>query len=208
MKRILLSTCAWLLSGGLALAQVNTVPQIGVTSGIVKQVTYSAISHALVPDSSATDIFCIAGSSTKAISVKQIRVTGTAGTLVTAPFTLLHRVTLDTGGTAATGTALPVGAPNLPTDPAATATLTAYTANPTINDSSPTYYRTAYTTIPTTAAGTSINPLLWTFGEQVGLFTRALDIAKGATTQQYCLNLNSTSISSGLLEIEITWVEN
>lgn len=190
-----------------AFAQVNVVPQVGVQSAILKQKTYSAASVALAPAASATDIFCISGSSTLAVSIKRIRISGTAGTLVSAPFTLVRRASLNTGGTAATGAALPVAAPHISTDSAATATLTAYTANPTIVDSSPLYFRSDYLTLPVTTAGTSIAPLVWEAGETVATFTKAFDIPKGTTTQQYCINLNGVSVSSGLLHISTTWLE-
>lgn len=207
MKRTLLALA---LIGGLTLptfAQVNVVPQVGVTSGIVKQATYSAVSIGLVPAASATDIFCISGGTTKNISIKRMSISGTAGTLVTAPFTLLRRVSLDTGGTAATTTALPVASANFSTDAAATAVLTAYTANPTIVDASPLYFRTATLSLPTTSALVSAPRLVWEFGEAVGEFSRGLDILKN-TAQQVCVNLNAVSVTSGLLNIDITWVEN
>lgn len=207
IKRSLLALGFWLGLTALAVAQVNVVPQIGVTTAILKQTTYSAVSIALVPASSATDIFCINGSSTKAISIKRVELSGVAGTAVTAPFTLLRRATLDTGGTAATSTAAPVATPNESSDVAATATLIAYTANPTINDSSPVYLRSDYLTLPTSSSGSN-SQFFWAGGEEVGWFTKALNIPKGSTAQQYCINLNAVSVSSGLLHIAITWVEN
>lgn len=210
MKKALLASVALAVVAGVALAQVNTVPQVGLITSILKRNTYSAVSIGLVPASSATDIFCISGSLTKAVSVKKIGISGTAGTLVSAPFTLLHRVALDSGGTAASTTANPantLGA-NYSPDPAATATLIAYTANPTINDTSPTYQRTAYVTLPTTAAGTLINPIAWRFGTDIDFFNQGLDIPVAKTAEQYCINLNATSVSSGVLDIDIEWSEN
>ncbi len=207
MKRLLLGGIALAVMAGVALAQVNVVPQVGVTSAYVKQRTYSAVSIGLAPAASATDVFCISGSTTASISIKRIAVSGTAATLVTVPVTILRRATLDTGGTAATTTALPVGTANFSSDSAPTAVLTAYTANPTITDASPTYFRTAVTSFNTTSALVASPVLEWKFGEQTGDFARALDILKGST-QQYCLNLNAVSITTGLLNIDITWVEN
>lgn len=206
MKRFLLSLVLALGLIAPAAAQVNTVPQVGTISAYLKEYTYSAISRGLAPAASATDIFCIQGG-TRAISVKEIRLTGTAGTLVTAPFTLVRRTSLNTAGTAATGAALPVAAPHISTDPAASASLNAWTANPTLNDSSPTYYRTGWATLPVTSAGTSINPLVWQFSDAIAAFSKGLDIPAGATTQAYCINLNAVSVSSGLLDISITWTE-
>lgn len=207
MKKLLLGLGLWLGLASAALAQVNVVPQIGVTSGIIKQTTYSAVSIGLVPASAATDIFCISGSLSKAVSIKRVEISGVAGTGITAPFTILRRATLDTGGTPATSTALPVATPNETSDPVATAALTAYTANPTINDAFPTYLRSAYITLPTTSSGSG-GQFFWAFGEEIGWFTKALNIPRGSIAQQYCLNLNATSISSGLLHIITTWVEN
>lgn len=207
MKRTLLIGA---LLGALcapAFAQVNVVPQVGVESGIVKQATYSAASIGLVPAASATDIFCISGGATKNISIKRISISGTAGTLVTAPFTLLRRVSLNTGGTAATTTALPIASQNFSTDANATAVLIAYTANPTIVDSSPLYFRSATLSLNTTSALVAAPRLVWEFGEAVGTFSRGLDILKN-TAQQVCINLNAVSVSSGLLNIDMTWVEN
>lgn len=190
-----------------AMAQ-NTVPQTGVVQGYVFKNTYAAISVGLVPAASATDIFCIAGSASKTIQLVRIEASGIAGTLATSPLVLLRRNIANTGGTAATTTA----APNLtqgPYDPsavgAASATLIAYTANPTINDSSPTYLRARYLTTPTAAAGTNSPNVVWTFGEA----TNALNgppTLRGAN-QQLCLNLQGTSISSGVLEINVEWTE-
>lgn len=208
MRRLLLATAASLAFAGAASAQVNVVPQIGVETAILKQATYSAVSIGLVPASAATDIFCIGASATKDVSVKQIEISGVAGTLTTVPFTLLRRATLDTGGTAALTTAAPnltVGA-NISTDVATTAVLIAYTANPTITDASPTYYRTAYNNLPTVAAGTGITTIQWQAGEFIGTFSKALNLLKGST-QQYCINLNGATVSSGLLDIDITWIE-
>lgn len=208
MKRFLLPLGLWLGLLAPALAQgVNVVPQVGVTSAYVKQRTYAAVSIGLVPAASATDVFCIGASATANISIKRIGISGTAGTLVTVPITILRRATLDTGGTAATTTALPVASTNFSSDSAATAVLTAYTANPTINDASPVYFRTAVTSFNVTSALVASPVLEFHFGEWVAHFARALDLLKGST-QQVCVNLNAVSVSSGLINIDISWVEN
>lgn len=205
MKRLLLLFFAVLWSGA-AFAQVSVVPQVGLITSVLKQNTYSAISHGLVPASAATDILCISSGTSKNVSIKRVEISGVAGTAINVPFAILRRITLDTGGTPATGAALPIGAANFSTDPASTAVLTAYTGNPTITDASPTYYRTGYVGLPLAASGgASIVSML--FGEEVGWFTKGLDILKGST-QQYCLNLNATTVSSGLLEINMSWTEN
>lgn len=188
-----------------ALAQVNVVPQVGVNSAVITRNTYSAVALALPPAASATDIACIAGSATKTVYINHIGVSGTAATLVTVPVTVLRRTTPDTGGTAATTTAnwANTVARLDNRDPAFTATLISYSANPTINDTSPTYIRSRNVTFPTTASGTVLVPILWewdstSFGERPTL---------RGTSEQICINLNTVSVSTGLLQVNIEWTE-
>lgn len=204
MKKLLLGGVGLLALTAAALSQVNVVPQIGVINSLQKQLTYSAVSIGLVPASAATDIFCISGSTTRSISIKRVEISGIAGTAISVPMAFLRRVSLDTGGTAATGAALPVATPNNPPDAAATAVLTAYTANPTIVDASPTYLRAAYLSFPLTTG--DVNQLPWLFGEEVGFFSKSADIPRGVVGQ-YCINMNAATVSSGLINISISWTE-
>jgi len=188
-----------------AMAQVNVVPQVGVNSAVVTRSTYSAVALALPPAASATDIACIAGSASRTVFVDRITISGTAGTLVTAPFTLLRRASVDSGGTAATTTANWANtiAKNDTGNATATATLISYSANPTINDTSPTYIASDYITLPTTAAGTIIRPVIWEWPNT----SFAQRPTLRGTSQQLCINLNAVSVSSGLLHVDIQWTE-
>jgi hypothetical protein len=204
LKRLLLGT-AFALAASAAIAQVNVVPQVGVNSAVVTRTTYSAVALALPPAASATDIACITGSATKIVNVSNIYITGSAGTLVNAPFTILRRVIADTGGTPATTTANWANtiAKHDTLNATPTATLISYSANPTINDSSPTYLRSAYATVPTTSA-TTLSPIIAWHWESTEFEQRP--ILRGVA-QQICINLNAVSISSGLLHLSITWTE-
>jgi hypothetical protein len=210
MRKFVLSLVALLtLLGAFGHAQqggVNTVPQVGVNTANLRQSTYSAVSIGLVPVAAgATDAFCISGGATKNIAIRRIGISGTATTAVEVPVTILRRTALDTGGTAATGAALPVAGRNNTNNDASTAVLTAYTANPTINDASPKYFRTASIALPLASANIGqFNE--WLFGTPIDFYEQGLDIPKN-TTQQYCINLNSTAIAGGLLYIEIEWTE-
>ena len=206
IRKLLLGTVAGFALTSAALAQINSVPQVGVISGILKKSTYSAVALALPPAASATDIACIAGSSTKTVIVRRVTVTGTADTLVTAPFTMVRRTSVDSGGTAATTTANWANTISRrdSSDAAASATLISYSANPTINDTSPTYIASAHLTVPVTSAGTVTNPIVWEFDTPFS-FVKGV-VLRGAT-QQACINLNGVSVSSGLLHISIDWTE-
>lgn len=206
LKNLLLGSMAGLLIATSALAQVNTVPQVGVISNIIRNPTYTASAVGLVPAASATDIFCIAPGVSRTISVRRISISGTAGTAITTPFLIYRRATVDTGGTAATGLALPVGVPQSTIDQASTATLISYTANPTVTDSSPALLSDMLVDLAvTTASGGDITNVQ-TWGTSIDLFQKGLSLQKN-TTQQLCIALNGVSVSSGVLQISMDWQE-
>ena len=62
-----------------------------------------------------------------------------------------------------------------------------------------------YTQLATTPVASQ--PILWNFGTQIGFYNQSLDIPSGATTEQYCLNLNATS-PGGTLNGYIEWTED
>lgn len=89
--------------------------------------TYSA-SASFVGPVSATDIFCVYGSSTKTIKIKGVRITGVNSTAsTTALVQLIRRSTLFSGGTSSSVT--PGSSDPLNSSP--TATATTFTAAPT-----------------------------------------------------------------------------
>lgn len=211
MKRLLLALGLTLGLAGSAAAQCISVggssgpaPQFGIVCLSEPSIaTYTADSIALVPAASATDIACITGSATRVIRLQAIRVSGTAGTLVSVPMTLRKNASADTGGTAATGTALPAAYALDSTNPTATATLVAYTANPTINDTTPGLIDGA--TLPLGLTGTTLSSQGVLFDWSGRTFSQA-PILRGVA-QQVCVNLNTTSVSSGVLNISFRWTE-
>lgn len=189
-----------------ALAQ-NTVPQTGVIQGFIAKQTYSAAFIGLVPAASATDTICLAGSATKTVKLVQVRLSGSAGTLVSIPVTLVRRVSVATGGTAASTTANPANtiSPRDTGNGTASAVPISYTAVPTITDSSPTYLDSAELTLPVTSAGVVSTPLVFDYGKDQINLLQAPTI-RGAAAQ-LCLNLNTVSVSSGVLNGSLTWTE-
>lgn len=215
MKRFLLSIAALASLCGTALAQVpcvgvggvNTVPQVGVTCTQEPAISsYAASGLGIVPASSATDIACIQGSANTVIRVQRIRISGTAGTQIIVPAVIMKRASLNTGGTPATSTALPVASALDSNSPAAKATLNSWTANPTIVDSSP------------GIIGIQDLILAKTDGTNGAVNSEDLfDFDTGATTekptlrtaaQAICVNLNATSPSSGLVNVTFVWTES
>jgi len=212
MKKLLLSLVASLAFAGAASAQVNVVPQTGVTSGYVPKITYSSAFFGLVPPASATDEVCITGSATKVVRIDRIVIGGTAGTLVTLPVQVVRRATADTGGTAATTTANPGITTQIASrdtgqalNTAASAVLVSYTAVPTINDSAPVYVDSALMTLGTTSAAT--NNMMAVFDWSKDIENNVQVPTLRGIAQQLCVNFNAVSISSGVLNGQITWSE-
>lgn len=199
---------ALVLVGASAPAFTQPVPQVGVTWAYAPYgQTYSAAFIGLVPPASATDTICLAGSATKTVALQQIKLSGSAGTLVTLPVTLVRRVSVATGGTAASTTANPANtiAKRVTTNATATAVPISYTAVPTITDATPTYMDSASLTLPVTTAGTVTVPLV--FDYSVGNSQLLQPPTLVGTAAQFCLNLNTISVSSGVLNGVITWTE-
>jgi hypothetical protein len=211
MKRTLLPLALALGISSPALAQVNTVPQTGLTIGYLPKVTYSSAFFGLVPPASATDVVCIAASSTKTVRVDRIVIGGT-GTAVSLPIQVLRRVSLDTGGTAATTTANPGVTTQIASrdtglalNTAATATLISYTAVPTIVDTSPVYLDSNLLGVVATSVGTPTPVTVFDWSRDIENNVQTPTLAKGST-QQICVNFGGVSTTSSL-NGQITWTE-
>lgn len=212
MKRLLLSLG---LLVGLTLTAnaqcvgvggVNNVPQPGIIcqqDSIVP--TYHAVGVAIAVGTAPTDVSCITGSATKTIRLKKVRLSGTAGTAINISTYLTKHIVANTGGTAATGTALPAAYPMDSTNPTASATLQAWTVNPTIADAASTVINAATLLLPVTSTTSSQSAVVFDWGS--GGIALQGPILRGIA-QQVCVNLNGvTAPSSGLLNVEWVWTE-
>lgn len=209
MKKLLLalglltiSGPAWAQCVGAGSINIATLPGIVCLSEPTAD-TYAATGIGIAPASTATDIACITGSATKIIRLQAIRVSGTAGTLVNVPVLITKHISANTGGTAATGTALPVPYPLDSTDATVTATTTAYTANPTIVDSAAGIIDAGMLVL--TATGTLAGNIGLLFDWSHRTFSEGPTLR--GIAQQVCVNLNSTSPSSGLVNVSFRWTE-
>ncbi len=214
MKKYLAPFWALLILGLLApaSAQVNVVPQVGLTTGYLAKTTYSSSFFGFVPFTGGTDEICISGSASKVVRVVRLVLGGTASAAVNLPTTILRRVSLDTGGTAASTTANPgittqIASRDTGQGPntGATAVLISYTAAPTIVDTAPVYLDSAMLVLQTT--GTTIgNPsTIFDWGRDIENNVQVPTL-RGAA-QQICVNFNGTSPGTALLNGSITWME-
>lgn len=210
MKRLALSLGLWLALTTLASAQcvsvggINSVPVPGIVCGSEPVVTtYGATSVGLVPASTATDVACITGSAAKTVRLQYVRVSGSAGTLISVPVTITKHAVANTGGTAATSTALPVPYTLDTANVAVTATTTAYTANPTITDAAAGIIDSDIVGMST--AGTALSGNAVIFDYTARNFLQA-PVLRGVA-QQVCVNFNATTISSGVVNVTFRWTE-
>jgi hypothetical protein len=215
MKRILLSALGLLALGTAALAQVNVVPQAGVTTGYLPKSTYSSAFFGLVPVVTAgTDQICISGSATKVVRVQRITVWGTTTTAAqTMPLNLVRRASLDTGGTAATTTANPGISTQITSrdtgqnpNTASTAVLVSYTAAPTIVDSAPVYIDSQLVALPLGLATTQLPALADFYFSRDAENNLQLPTLRGVN-QQICVNNSTAFGNASVLNGSIVWTE-
>src|SRR6266436_7880947 len=80
MKRLALLSLLILGLLAPASAQVNVVPQTGVTTGYLAKQTYSSAFFGLVPVTAGTDVVCISGSASKVVRLQRLTIYGTVAT--------------------------------------------------------------------------------------------------------------------------------
>ena len=214
MKRILSAAFLWAWAASAALAQINAVPQVGLTTGYLAKTTYSSAFFGLVPVvTSGTDEVCISGSATKVVRVQRITIWGTTAAAPQAvPLVLVRRVSADTGGTAATTTANPGVTTQIAsrdtgqaTNASATAVLISYTAAPTIVDTAPVYIESQLLSMPIITSVLGPTPADFNFEawaeDNVGVLT-----LRGAA-QQVCVNNAAALTNASAWNGTITWTE-
>lgn len=209
MKKLLLSLGLWLGLTTLAAAQcvavggVNTVPQTGMNCLSEPSVgTYGATSVGLIPAASATDIACITGSATRVVRLQRVMISG-SGTAISVPVLLRKNASANSGGTASLTTAIPVPYALDSNNAAATATTVAWTANPTVNDTTPGILDNGNLGLVATTVGAAVQPgLVFNYADRT--FSQAPTLR--GIAQQLCINLNGTT-PTALLNISFRWTE-
>lgn len=170
---------------------------MATTQGEIQKQTYSAAITGLVIPASATDVLTIYGSSTKTIIVTHIEVTGTASAKAISDVQIIKRSAANTGGTSTTLTNVPHDSAN----PAGTATVRAYTANPTLGTSVGLLHANK---LSFSVSGTDVaQTVLFTFdsdGKTQGVYLRG-------TNEGLCLNLNGGTLTSPSMSLALEWYE-
>lgn len=198
MKKLLIASASLALLTGAAMAQPK--PQ-GVEATVPARVaTYSAAIMGLVPAASTTDFFSITGSATEIIRIKRVSCSGISTASGTNPVQGVVRSTADTTGTFTSPTVVPTDS----NSPAGTATVHAYTVNPSALGTLVGAVITGVipTTVAATAAGASA--MVWTFGDHNDQEPTLRGVA-----QTFALNGNAASFVSGAtLSCDVSWTES
>jgi len=166
--------------------------------------TYQATYQAVTAAASATDIVVVGGSATKTIFVKRMTVSGISTADGTSSVALIKRSTADTLGTPITPSAT-AGGQLVPLDSAnaaATATVVAYSANPTTG-----------TAVGIVAGGrlrTSVAATSAAGGQLVFDFSSTNDQAltlRGVAQQLALSGLGSSLVAGAVLTVTVEWLE-
>lgn len=166
--------------------------------------TYTASFQAIVPVASATDVFMLAGSTTKVVKVHRVRISITGGAAKSISLGAHRRNTAAVNGTFTTATATPHDSTNNAT---ATASFRAYTTNPTLGTSIGIVRSDRYT-VPVTDTGASPTNLEWDFRGRDGAQTVRMPTNATAGTEAFVINFNASTIGTGLADCTIEWSEH
>lgn len=156
---------------------------------------YSAGVLSLTPATLATDIFTITGSATKTVRVTELSLQCTQTVAGLVAVQLVKRSTADTGGASTAPTAVAKDSVSA----AATATVLAYTANPTTGALVGVVRATRSSWLaPATAANAPVTPFT---------FYGGIPIVLRGTGQVLAVNLNGVTVTGGLCALWATWTE-
>jgi len=173
----------------------NNIGSVSIISA--PPVTYSASATAIVPAALATDILTIAGSATKTINITRIDLNGVQTTAGQAVILLIKRSAADTGGTFSAVSKVPLDSLSA----ASTATVLAYTANPTVGTAFGTI-ASARMFLPGATTASDAQGMSMPYG---GLGGQQLSLR--GTSQVLAINLNGTTLAGGSININIEYTE-
>ncbi len=174
----------------------NTIGNVGIVS--IAPATYATSIIGLAPAVLASDIVTITGSASKTITITHIDIDGVQTTASQVLVLFIKRSTANTAGTSAAPTIIPLSS----LSSAATATVLAYTANPTVG----------------TPVGTIVSNRLFVPGAATTTDAQGLSVVYGALSQQplslrgtsqvLAINLNGVTIAGGSINVNIEWTES
>lgn len=158
--------------------------------------TYSSASLSLTLATSPTDVFTITGAASTVITIKSIRLSLKSTNTVVASVQLLKRSTANSAGTSTSVTKVAHNSG----DAAASASVLAYTANPTTGTL---VGAVRVGNIQTSGANSVIaQPFEWNFND---VATQPIKLL--STSEVLAVNFNGTTVAGGALTVDIEWTE-
>lgn len=157
---------------------------------------YRASITGLVPASTITDFFSLAGSPMKTVLVRSLRVWAVATAAEALELYLLKRLSANSGGTAVAAPAIALDS----LDPPSGAAAQGYSFGPSALGTSAGAVGNAKLYVA--AAGSLVTPVAWDF-------TAMKPVVLRGAGEQLCLNLNgATFTTTGLnVDVEVEWEE-
>lgn len=181
---------------GTRMARVTPEGALRTSRVAPTKATYSASVNALAPALTPTDIFTVTGSATRTVKITKIQIDATATAAAVIAVFLPKRSTANAGGTSTAPTRVPLDSTNA----AATATVLAYTANPTTLGTLVGNIRQEKLLVSTTTS--SGETLLLQFGD-----TSGSPIVLRGTGEVLAFNLNAVSLAGGSINLFVEWTE-
>ena len=177
-------------------AGANTIGTVNIGA---PSMTYAAAVSGLAPAALATDVFAISGSATKTIRISKLAINGVQTTAGQVAILVVKRSTANTGGTSTAQTKIPYDSANA----AATATVLAYTANPTTLGTVVGTITASRLFVPGVASATDAQG----FSIVVGDVGQQFITLRGAA-ENLCINLNGVTVAGGAVNVTIEWTES
>lgn len=178
------------------IGNVSDALKVSVSNFAANSITYSAAAGSFNLAALATDIFTITGSGTKTISITEISISFTGGGEIVF-CQLLKRSTANSAGTATTLTNVPHDSTNA----AATATVKAYTANPTLGTLVGAV-RVDRVNSPLPSSSTQPGESVFAFGVKLNQ-----PITLRGTGEVLAFNFNAVTLLSGTAVAYVEWTE-
>lgn len=160
--------------------------------------TYGAAVANFTYAANGTDIFTISGSNTKTVRIKHISIDGTQTSTAIRSVTLIKRSTANTGGTFTALTNVPYDSSN----PAGTAVVGYYTANPTTLGTTVGALHVEKLIIPATNA-TVEDSLIFSTMDAVN----SQDITLRGSSEVLAINMSGVTSNGNLMNVDIMWTE-
>lgn len=165
-----------------------------------EKASFMAAASGLIPAASATDIFTITGRAGRVVRINQIQISGIATSAAAIPISIVKRSTANTGGTSTPVAAVQLDSAN--SGSTASASVLAYTANPSGLGTALGNIATARMILSTASASVGTAPIVFSFERMYMKLPALRD-----STESLCINYGGATAAGNSVDISISWTE-